>query len=123
MKLLCCEQVVDARDPFFYWSEDLAAYALELHPSKRSLMVLNKADLLPADVRLLWSDYLTERGIDHVFWSAKSAIDALSGTWLVDGCALCLHARPVGECLQQLYSKGGATLSCCTVPSSQRDVE
>ena len=34
-----------------YRSEDLEAYARELNPSKGSLMLLNKADLLPAPLR------------------------------------------------------------------------
>ena len=46
-----CRQVVDARDPLTYRSEDLAAYALDLHPTKRSLLLLNKADLLPEALR------------------------------------------------------------------------
>ncbi len=44
-------QVVDARDPLTYRSEDLASYALDLHPTKRSLLLLNKADLLPEALR------------------------------------------------------------------------
>ncbi len=43
--------MLDARDPLRYRSEDLEAYARELHPSKASLMLLNKADLLPAPLR------------------------------------------------------------------------
>lgn len=46
-----CHQVVDARDPLTYRSEDLEAYALDLHPTKRSLLLLNKADLLPEALR------------------------------------------------------------------------
>lgn len=43
--------MVDARDPLTYRSEDLEAYALDLHPTKRSLLLLNKADLLPEALR------------------------------------------------------------------------
>ena len=43
--------MLDARDPLRYRSEDLEAYARELNPSKGSLMLLNKADLLPAPLR------------------------------------------------------------------------
>ena len=42
---------MDARDPLTYRSEDLEAYALGLHPTKRSLLLLNKADLLPQALR------------------------------------------------------------------------
>ena len=43
--------MADARDPLTYRSEDLEAYALELHPTKRALLLLNKADLLPEALR------------------------------------------------------------------------
>eukprot|EP00891_Asterochloris_glomerata_P002392 jgi/Astpho2/2392/e_gw1.00044.39.1_t len=72
-------QVLDARDPLRYRSEDLEAYARELHPSKASLMLLNKADLLPAPLRSAWADHFDAAGIDYVFWSAKTAIDGLAG--------------------------------------------
>ena len=39
--------MVDARDPLTYRSEDLERYARHLHPFKASLLLLNKADLLP----------------------------------------------------------------------------
>ena len=71
-------QVVDARDPLRYWSPDLEAYAGELRPSKPSLMLLNKADLLPHHVRARWADHLDACGIDYLFWSAKAASAAAS---------------------------------------------
>ncbi|KDD73280.1 hypothetical protein H632_c2348p0, partial [Helicosporidium sp. ATCC 50920] len=66
-------QVLDARDPLTYWCADLAAYAREAHPAKRCLLVLNKADLLPAALRREWSRYFAQRGLDFVFWSARAA--------------------------------------------------
>ena len=70
-------QVLDARDPLRYRSEDLEGYARELHPAKASLLLLNKADLLPRRLRAAWADYFGARGLDHTFWSAKAASDAL----------------------------------------------
>eukprot|EP00884_Botryococcus_braunii_P020481 jgi/Botrbrau1/7116/Bobra.0165s0133.1 len=66
-------QVVDARDPLFYRSEDLEQYARELHPSKESVLLLNKADLLPQEARLAWANYFDSLGVAHYFWSAKAA--------------------------------------------------
>ena len=78
-------QVVDARDPLRYWSEDLQALAHELHPAKASYLLLNKADLLPRAARAAWADYLVAAGIDFCFWSAKAASeDAPPG-----GASLC----------------------------------
>ncbi|KAL4423785.1 hypothetical protein ABPG75_001086 [Micractinium tetrahymenae] len=71
-------QVVDARDPLTYRSEDLERYALDLHPTKRSLLLLNKADLLPEALRSAWADHLDALGCDYVFWSAKAGMDELS---------------------------------------------
>ncbi|KAG2488868.1 hypothetical protein HYH03_012663 [Edaphochlamys debaryana] len=67
-------QVVDARDPLLYRSEDLESYARELHPDKASLLLLNKADLLPPSVRRRWADYFDKAGVKYAFWSAYSVI-------------------------------------------------
>jgi large subunit GTPase 1 len=67
--------VVDARDPLTYWSDSLAAYASDIHPTKASLVLLNKADLLPAAVRRAWADWFDARGRRYVFWSAAAAAD------------------------------------------------
>jgi hypothetical protein len=69
-------QVVDARDPLTYFSQDLVQLALELHPTKSSFVLLNKADLLPAAVREAWADYFDSKGIQYGFWSAFAASEA-----------------------------------------------
>lgn len=69
-------QVVDARDPLTYFSHDLVSLAHELHPTKSSFVLLNKADLLPAAVREAWADYFDARGIQYGFWSAFAASEA-----------------------------------------------
>jgi large subunit GTPase 1 len=68
-------QVVDARDPLTYRSEDLERYAVALHPAKRSLLLLNKADLLPEGLRSAWADHFDGLGVEYLFWSAKAAMD------------------------------------------------
>jgi large subunit GTPase 1 len=69
-------QVVDARDPLTYYSQDLVDYALELHPTKTSFVLLNKADLLPEAVRAAWADYFDAQGVKFGFWSAFVASEA-----------------------------------------------
>ncbi|MEW5313900.1 MAG: hypothetical protein WDW38_005433 [Sanguina aurantia] len=71
-------QVVDARDPLLYRSDDLEAYAREVHESKQSFILLNKADLLPDDVRAQWADYFDKAGVPYAFWSAHSMIEEQS---------------------------------------------
>lgn len=65
--------MVDARDPLRYRSEDLEAYGRELNAGKASLLLLNKADLLPLPLRAAWADHFQAAGVDYLFWSAKAA--------------------------------------------------
>jgi large subunit GTPase 1 len=68
-------QVVDSRDPLVYFSQDLVAYAHDVHPTKTCLVLLNKADLLPASCRAAWADYFDTQGVSYAFWSAAAATD------------------------------------------------
>lgn len=71
--------VVDARDPLFYRCPDLEANAREIDVHKRTLLLVNKADLLPYSVREKWAEYFRQNGILFIFWSAKAASAALDG--------------------------------------------
>lgn len=62
--------MVDARDPLLYRSEDLEAYARSIHPTKHSLVLLNKADLLPVAVRKAWADFFNAKGVKYTFFAA-----------------------------------------------------
>lgn len=64
-------QIVDARDPMFYRCEDLDAYVKEVSPTKKNLLLINKSDLVSDELRRIWSEHLNERGISHLFFSAK----------------------------------------------------
>ncbi|KAL5130555.1 GTPase LSG1-2 [Glycine soja] len=79
--------VVDSRDPLFYRCPDLEAYAREVDEHKRTLLLVNKADLLPASIRFgcpipmreKWAEYFRAHDILFIFWSAKAATAALEG--------------------------------------------
>lgn len=71
--------VVDSRDPLFYRCVDLEAYAQEIDEHKRTMLLLNKADLLPYSVRRSWANYFKGKGILFAFWSAKVASSVLAG--------------------------------------------
>ncbi|XP_062204190.1 GTPase LSG1-2-like [Phragmites australis] len=71
--------VVDARDPLFYRCLDLELYAKEIDEHKRTMLLVNKADLLPLDIRKRWADYFKAHDILYVFWSAKAATATLEG--------------------------------------------
>ncbi|CAN4120151.1 unnamed protein product [Withania somnifera] len=72
--------VVDARDPLFYRCPDLEAYALEVDQHKKTMLLVNKADLLPISIRKRWAEYFHKQGILFLFWSAKAASAALSAS-------------------------------------------
>ena len=57
------------------------------------MLLLNKADLLPAALRIAWADYFDRQEAEYVFWSAKAGIDSLTGQWLPHVIE-CLHQAP-----------------------------
>jgi large subunit GTPase 1 len=63
-------QIVDARNPLFYRSEDLEDYAKALDPNKMCLLIINKADYLSELQRKTWADALNAKKVDFVFFSA-----------------------------------------------------
>jgi large subunit GTPase 1 len=71
--------VVDARNPLFYRCCDLEAYVQEIDIHKRTMLLVNKADLLPVHIRQKWAKYFHSQGILYLFWSAKAASAALEG--------------------------------------------
>uniref|UniRef100_A0A7N0RIK3 CP-type G domain-containing protein n=1 Tax=Kalanchoe fedtschenkoi TaxID=63787 RepID=A0A7N0RIK3_KALFE len=75
-------RVVDARDPLFYRCPDLEAYAREIDEHKKTLLLINKADLLPQYIREKWAQYFNENDILFLFWSAKAATATLEGKQL-----------------------------------------
>ncbi|KAL2825625.1 hypothetical protein BDW59DRAFT_146093 [Aspergillus cavernicola] len=66
-------QIVDARSPLLFRSEDLEAYVKELGSEKRNLLLVNKADMLTEKQREAWADYFDKNQIDFRFFSAQLA--------------------------------------------------
>lgn len=64
-------QIVDCRNPFFFRCEDVEHYVKEVSEKKENFLILNKADLLPERVRIILSNDLNEKKIQHIFFSAK----------------------------------------------------
>jgi large subunit GTPase 1 len=63
-------QIVDARNPLLMCS-DLHTYVTEVDPQKKSLLLVNKADLLTKRQRVAWGKYFKKEGIPFIFWSAN----------------------------------------------------
>lgn len=66
-------QIVDARNPLLFYCQDLVQYCHEVSPSKQTLLLLNKADLLSDMQRSIWADYFKSLGMNFVFYSAAIA--------------------------------------------------
>ncbi|PYH99474.1 P-loop containing nucleoside triphosphate hydrolase protein [Aspergillus ellipticus CBS 707.79] len=66
-------QIVDARNPLLFRSEDLEAYVKEISPKKRNLLLVNKADMLTDKQRAMWADYFDRHNISFRFFSAHMA--------------------------------------------------
>ncbi|KAK4646514.1 hypothetical protein QC761_211170 [Podospora bellae-mahoneyi] len=70
-------QIVDARNPLMFRSEDLENYVKEVDPKKHNLLLINKADMMTYRQRKMWADYLKGQKIAYRFFSAHLAKEAL----------------------------------------------
>ncbi|KAH8161128.1 hypothetical protein CIB48_g7133 [Xylaria polymorpha] len=66
-------QIVDARNPLMFRSEDLENYVKDVDPSKKNLLLVNKADMMTTTQRKAWSKYFKEKRINYRFFSASLA--------------------------------------------------
>ncbi|KAF2158087.1 P-loop containing nucleoside triphosphate hydrolase protein [Myriangium duriaei CBS 260.36] len=69
-------QIVDARNPLMFRSEDLELYVKQIDKKKRNLLLVNKADMMTLEQRKAWADYFTKSGIRFRFFSAELAKEA-----------------------------------------------
>ncbi|KAL4807794.1 hypothetical protein BDV18DRAFT_136062 [Aspergillus unguis] len=69
-------QIVDARNPLLFRSEDLEIYVKEIDQKKRNLLLVNKADMLTDKQREMWADYFVRNNIEFRFFSAQMAKEA-----------------------------------------------
>ncbi|KAJ5958303.1 uncharacterized protein N7479_005453 [Penicillium vulpinum] len=66
-------QIVDARNPLQFRSEDLESYVKEIDPRKQNLLLVNKADMLSLKQRVAWAEYFEKNNINFRFFSAHLA--------------------------------------------------
>ncbi|RAL10031.1 ribosome biogenesis GTPase LSG1 [Aspergillus homomorphus CBS 101889] len=78
-------QIVDARNPLHFRSEDLEAYVKELDPKKQNLLLVNKADMLTEKQRATWADYFDRHNISFRFFSAHLAKEQNEARLLEEG--------------------------------------
>ncbi|XP_005190014.1 large subunit GTPase 1 homolog [Musca domestica] len=70
-------QIVDARNPLLFRSEDLEKYVKEVNPQKMNMILVNKSDLLTDEQRKHWAEYFDQQGIRTAFFSAALATEEL----------------------------------------------
>jgi large subunit GTPase 1 len=66
-------QIVDARNPLLFRSDDLERYVKDVDSRKENLLLVNKADMLTQEQRQYWADYFEAAGIAYKFFSASLA--------------------------------------------------
>lgn len=66
-------QIVDARNPLLFRSEDLERYVKHVGERKNNLLLVNKADMLTMEQRQAWAGYFEDAGIAYKFFSASLA--------------------------------------------------
>ena len=66
-------QIVDARNPLLFRSEDLERYVKEVDSRKNNLLLVNKADMMTLMQREAWAEYFESAGINYKFFSASLA--------------------------------------------------
>ncbi|KAG9239320.1 putative large subunit GTPase 1 [Amylocarpus encephaloides] len=66
-------QIVDARNPLLFRSDDLERYVKDVDARKENLLLVNKADMLTLEQRQIWAQHFQEAGISYKFFSASLA--------------------------------------------------
>ncbi|KAJ5663414.1 Large subunit GTPase 1 [Penicillium longicatenatum] len=75
-------QIVDARNPLQFRSEDLENYVKEIDSSKKNLLLVNKADMLTLKQREAWAEYFEKNNINFRFFSAHLAKEKIEAELL-----------------------------------------
>eukprot|EP00915_Cephaloidophora_sp_WS-2016_P010852 GHVH01015976.1.p1 GENE.GHVH01015976.1~~GHVH01015976.1.p1 ORF type:complete len:427 (-),score=72.25 GHVH01015976.1:285-1520(-) len=73
-------QVLDARDPLFFYSPDLTNIITTADPLKKMIIVINKADYLPQEARDQWRQFFLTNGVQVVFFSALGELIKIGHT-------------------------------------------
>lgn len=68
-------QIVDARNPLLFRSEDLEKYVKEVSPDKMNMILINKADFLTDEQRRIWASYFDKENMKVAFYSATLATE------------------------------------------------
>ena len=92
-------QIVDARNPLLFRSEDLEKYVKEVDSKKNNLLLVNKADMMTFAQRQAWAEYFRRVGINYKFFSASLAKAMNEAVEIDDGVSD--EDEPVDELAQE----------------------
>ncbi|KAF7519582.1 hypothetical protein G7054_g13034 [Neopestalotiopsis clavispora] len=84
-------QIVDARNPLMFRSEDLEGYVKDVDPKKENLLLVNKADMMTTNQRRSWAKYFKSKNIAYRFFSAHLAKELLEAEEAEDEPAQSVH--------------------------------
>eukprot|EP00949_MAST-11_sp_MAST-11-sp1_P003405 g3405.t1 len=118
-------QIVDARNPLLFRCPDVDAYAKELSECKENLLVVNKADLLSAEMRTAWATYFRSKGIKFAYFSAKLEKEALDAEDDEDGddtLGILARAQELAREKVGLPAKSSSSVLCSDKPISRTDL-
>ncbi|XP_055625159.1 large subunit GTPase 1 homolog [Toxorhynchites rutilus septentrionalis] len=68
-------QIVDARNPLLFRSEDLERYVKEVDEKKINMILINKSDFLNDEQRASWAKHFDEQNIRVAFFSAAQSVE------------------------------------------------
>lgn len=68
-------QIVDARNPLLFRSEDLEKYVKEVDERKVNMILINKSDFLNFEQRRMWARYFDEQNVKVAFFSAAQSVE------------------------------------------------
>uniref|UniRef100_A0A0G4G0F5 CP-type G domain-containing protein n=1 Tax=Chromera velia CCMP2878 TaxID=1169474 RepID=A0A0G4G0F5_9ALVE len=69
-------QILDGRNPLFFRCTDMERYVKEVDPEKEVVILINKADFLPREMRRKWAKFFADQGVSVVFFSALRELHA-----------------------------------------------
>ena len=70
-------QIVDGRNPLYFYCNDLDNYIKEVDNNKKSILIINKADLMSKEIRKSWLEYFEEKNIKIIFFSALEELNKM----------------------------------------------
>jgi large subunit GTPase 1 len=109
-------QIIDGRNPLFFYSDDLFEYARVVGKGQ-FLLIVNKSDLVPEDIRSKWNEFFKAEGIDHCFFTAKEGKIVEGEEEITKNICKVLSPQQLIVLLQQYASEKGVEVGLTGYPN------